>query len=203
MLAYQADLDLLISQWASSPNLQRVLTIFSEVMTDEILDPLNKIHGSRTIDSAAGVFLDFIGQLMGLRRPTLRSSQHTDTFGFDDAGEAFGRARMRDLEELEPVAPISDLLYRRLLKARAIALLADGTIGMLDKSIKEVDPNARVSESAVMTVRVVTDVVDDVNLADDHHALARPAGVKLDVVSSGLFGFDDAGEPFGKGSFID
>ena len=52
-----------------------------------------------------------------------------------------------------------------------------------------------------MTVRVVTDHQELLEMADEQGALPRTAGVQVVYVDRERFGYDDAGQPFDEGSF--
>ena len=51
------------------------------------------------IDEAEGVWLDYIGVRLGIRRPATNDPAQDERFGFDDAGEPFDQALFRGFAE--------------------------------------------------------------------------------------------------------
>lgn len=193
-----ASIQLLISQWAGATNLRAVVQAFLDVAHEQLEDAFAKIQQNLNLETAEGVWLDYLGERLGLPRPATTSAGAV--FGFDDSGVGFDQARIRDQFDLEPLAPIADELYRRLLRARAISLLATGTIREVRSAAQKIDPSSIITDQFDNTVRIVTALTGDMTLARDVHALPKPAGVAIEVVAGGRFGFDDAGVGFDQGT---
>ena len=86
------------------------------------------------IDTAEGVWLDYLGTRLGLKRPATTDPALDDRFGFDMAGLGFDQAPFRGDAANDAVYPLPDAVYRKLLRARAILLLGDGTIQTFSQS---------------------------------------------------------------------
>ena len=187
-----ASTDLLIDQYQLplAPQLNTMLGIFVSAAESQI-EAMNEMERMRRVDEAIGVWLDRIGERIGLARPSV-IDQGT-AFGFDDSGVGFDQGRMRDDAIIQPRSPAGDALYRRLIKARAWAILGYGNAEYMRRAVREIDPTAILIDLDDMSFRVSTARGADILLADQVGALARPAGVRMRVVDSGQFGFDDAG----------
>ncbi len=194
-----ATTDLFISQWQNSPRLRAVADIFLDVLDEYVQRPKNEIQKMLALNTAQGVWLDHLGERLGLARPTAESSD--SVFGFDESGSAFDRSRMSDVRALEPLAPIGDELYRRLIRAKIHALTGFSTIRDMQLSVAEIEHTAIVVDNHDMTGKVTTSLLADMQLADRVGALAKPAGVELEIVASGRFGFDASGRAFDQGGY--
>ena len=194
-----ASADLLIDQWhdPQAPVLNRMLRIFLDAVQEGVLLASDEYEEMRHLSSAAGIWMDRIGERLGLERPTI--VDQGVAFGFGDAGQSFDQARMADAGPVQPLSPVGDELYRRLLRARALRLLTYGSLEYLRAAVAEIDPEAVVLDLDNMSFRVTTGRTEDMLLADRVQALPRPAGVRMVVVSTGLFGFDDSGVAFDQG----
>ncbi len=193
-----ASVRLLISQYAGARNLRALIQAFLDVAHAEVENAMLKIQQNLNLTTAQGVWLDYLGNRLGVPRP---AGTHTGpVFGFDDAGVGFEQARISDKADLEPLAPIADTLYRRILRARAIAVHAIGTINDITIAAHQIDQNSNVTDRLDKTVRIVTNLTADMTLARDVHALPKPAGITLDIVAGNRFGFDDAGVGFDQGT---
>ena len=117
----ETKLRLLISQWENAPNLNALLKLITDYYDEQITDALNAMFRMLNVDTAEGVWLDFLAERWGLTRPSVLASTYSSTFGFDSAGVAFGEARMRDVQAREPLLPIDDQLFRKLIKAKRIS----------------------------------------------------------------------------------
>lgn len=194
-----ANTGLYISQWQSAPKLRAVVDVFIEVVDEYVRSPKVELQRMLNLDTAQGVWLDYLGERLGLPRPTDVSTD--EVFGFDEAGSAFDRARMSDLRALEPLAPIGDDLYRRLIRAKVFALNGFANFDDMQSSAQAVDKDAIVIDNFDMTGKVTTSLLHDMMIAHNVGALAKPAGVEIEIVPSGRFGFDEAGSAFDQGGY--
>jgi len=199
----EASADLTIAQWRQSPNLRGIIEVWLGVVRDEFEAVVSRLESMGRVDEAEGVWLDYLGERVGLSRPFARQADDSVAFGFDDAGVGFDQGRVSNVVALEPRPPVGDALYRRLIKARAAYDVAPGTLASYRNAMQYIDPNAIVTDNHDMTFRVATARSDDVRLADTVGALPRPAGVRMVVQSAGKFGYDDAGVGFGQGGLND
>ena len=195
----QASTDLLIDQWRSprAPILNALIeTLLVEFRAE--LAAVGALEQQWNVGTAEGVWLDLIGERLGLPRPSTVSQG--EAFGFDDAGFAFDQRRMADDGIVQPRAPVGDVLYASLLRARGWALLSYGNAYYLENALLEMDPGSIMVDLDDMSFRVTTSRPADILLADQVRALPRPDGVRMIVEGVGQFGFDDAGVSFDQGS---
>lgn len=142
-----ADTGLLLSQWQQAARLKAVTDAFLGIAQTEIQSPLDRLAVEQNLDTAAGAWLDRLGERLGVVRPSAAVSD-ADIFGFDNAGEPFDAFPLADAER--PVtAPIGDALFRRILRARIVAIHSDGTVGALKQSVAHIDPSAAVFDRAL------------------------------------------------------
>ena len=197
----QSGADLLIGQWEASPRLRALIETYHDIMADDVLPAIETLRLMRLIESSEGVHLDYLGRRLGVERPATADPAQDPRFGFDDAGRAFDQVPFAGDSENDALFPLPDVTFQRFLRARAIALLSDGTTTALIQSIKAIDPGAAVQDRRDMTVRIVTERSVLLELADSIGCLARNAGVGLVYADRGRFGFEDAGVPFDQGPY--
>ncbi len=119
---------LMVSQWQNAPRLRALLEGYLALFKAELIDQLDHLERQMSLDTAEGVWLDYIGERLGLPRPGKRVDltipQQYFGFGsgttrtsFDDAPyfSNLGRA----MEALEPVV---DNWYRSMLRGRGLSL---------------------------------------------------------------------------------
>ena len=131
------------------------------------------------IDEAEGVWLDYIGVRLGIRRPATTDPAQDERFGFDDAGQPFDQALFRGFAENDAVYPLPDVVWRRFVKARVVTVLGDGTFQTFRKALLLVDPHALATDNRDMTVTIQTGLRELVDLADGLGVLPRTAGLML------------------------
>ena len=201
MATLEASTELAAPQWADSPKLRGSVQVFLDRLEQDVLDAVDELALMMEIDSAQGVWLDYLGVKYGVDRPSTRSQAQDDRFGFDEAGQAFDQVPFRGDTENDAVFPLGDEVYRRFVKARAILVTGDGTFATFVRAVREIDPTASLRDLRIMTIRVLTDYPDLLQLADDSGALPRNGGVKLAFASLSAFGFDEAGRAFDQAPF--
>ena len=191
-----ASSSLLIGQWRNAVKLKALVDKFSAVLREQIEAPLDAVMGQRRIETARGYWLDCIGRTLGLGRPSV---EDTGTrFGYDSAGSGFDQAPFAGHAGK---APLGDTAFRKLLRARAIAVSADGALDTFTRAVREIDPSAAVHVIAPMSLVCVTVATVLCELADAVGALPRTAGVRVQYVGPGSFGFDLAGVGFDQAPF--
>ena len=178
-MTLEATTDLVIGQWFDSPRLRAAIDAPVDVANEDVVPAFDRITLMREIDSAEGVWLDYLGVRVGIRRPTQRDPSMDDRLGFDMAGEPFDQAPFRGDVISDAVYPLNDEMFRRFIKARAILDLGDGTFQTFSKAVRTIDPGAAVQDQRNMTVRVVTSLSTFLELADEVGALPRTAGVLI------------------------
>ena len=200
-MALEATTGLAIGQWADSPRLLSAIRAPIDVLEEDVLGAHAELELMRHIDTAEGVWLDYLGARVGIRRPSTTDASSDTRFGFDDAGVGFDQAPFSGDEANEAVFPLRDAVFRAFVKARAALVLGDGTVQTFARAVRFIDPSALVQDQRDMSVRVVTSRRSLIELADTSHALPRSAGVRINYVDRGRFGFDDAGVAFDQGPF--
>lgn len=191
--------DLLIDQWRNSRSVSSLVQAFLDRVKVEVEDALNDLERMLNLDHAEGVWLDRIGERLGVTRPQVQYSG--DRFAFEGAGHSFDQAPFSGSQEHADIVPMSDEPFRKILKARIVALFSDGTKYALQCSICGIDPEAQLVERGPMRLRVTTGMVELMQVADRLGALARTAGVEVAYKDRGRFGFEDAGVSFDQGPY--
>ena len=179
-MAVRASAELFISQWKTAPNLRALLKIWLDVLDEEITQPLEELERMRSLDTAMGIYLDYLGERLGVQRPFILSSAETlARFNTQDAG--FEHGRFSALAALESREPLNDETYRSFLKARAEYDEWSGaaTLDMMTRAVQHIDAAATVTDNYDMTFTVTTSEDAIMQLADDVGALPHPAGVAL------------------------
>ena len=115
--------DLLLEQYADASRLRSLLSGFAALVDADVIDILTELGRGFSPVESEGILLDWIGLRLGLLRPYVRSSDAT-YFGFAgtmaEGGRTFGQAPFLTRRAfIEDVAPIGDITYRVLLRARA------------------------------------------------------------------------------------
>lgn len=193
--------DLLIGQWRNAVHLQAFLDLFIRVANEELIDPAARLAVMRRIETAEGVWLDYLGKRMGVERPWAQQAAIDPRFGFDDAGFGFDLYPFEGGAENAQTFPLGDVPYRRFLKARGVTLVARGTFPEFMRACKHIDPASIIRDNYDMSVTVSTAVAWQFQLADKAGCLPRTAGVRIDYLDTRKFGFDAAGVPFDQGPF--
>jgi len=198
-----ASSELVIGQWVDSPKFLATLDAPIEVINDDVLASLNELDLMHQIDSAEGIWLDFIGTRLGLSRPSTSDPSQDDRFGFAGPAQSrgFDQAPFKGDSANDAIYPLPDELYKSFIKARAVLVLSDGTFQKFVKAVNIIDVGASVRDQRNMSIRIVTDRQDILQLADASGALPRNAGVRLIFAERGAFGFDAAGVPFDQGPY--
>ena len=201
MASYADLLRLLLDQWGASPRLRALVADGAAPIRDDALEALGDLARMAGIDDAEGVWLDRIGGVLGVARPSVADPAQDPRWGFGPAGEPFDQAPFRGSEASDALFPLPDAQYRRLLRARAALALGDGTLATFVRAVRMIDPSATVEDHRTMLVSVTTARRDQLELADRAGALPRSAGVRVRYRDRGRFGWDAAGEPFDQGAY--
>ena len=192
--------DVLLGQWQRSPRLRGLVELIQDDR-DDALAALDKIREMTDLDTAEGVWLDYLGARLGVPRPSTIDPSLDERFGYDMAGTGFDQRPFRGDTANDAVYPLPDGIYRRLLRSRVVLLFGDGTVNTLARAVAELDESATVQDQRNMTVRIVTSERTLIELADMSGALPRTAGVGIVYADRGRFGYDLAGVPFDQGPF--
>ena len=123
----------LLTQWRrdARPNLQALVREFLEVFKTELSDPLITMTTYRRLDTAVGVWLDFLGELLGLPRPSLPETSARFGFAGGD-GVGFNQAPFASINPVFRLRRAAgDATYRALLRARGLMLRTGTSIDEL------------------------------------------------------------------------
>ena len=170
---------ILIQQWQNSPRIRGIVTDVITTARDEMMTALERVDVMRNVVTAEGIWLDYIGERLGLPRPSTADPALDRRFGFATAGEPFDVKPFRGAAANDALFPLPDVLYRRLVRARLVTVYGDGTFATFVRALGEVDSDATATDNRDMTVSIVTNSEDLVTLADELGALPRTAGVGL------------------------
>lgn len=169
-------LDYLITQYASSTRLRALIRAILNVSDQQILSVADELQRCLNIDLASGYWLDRMGRLLGLERPSVVSADYDDVIRFGVRGAGFGNFPFV-LSSLLEYSPLGDGDYRRLLKSRIVSLRSGCTLVEYREALAYLDSTATVSDNSDLTYTVTTVNVGLVILAELHHALPATLGV--------------------------
>ena len=193
--------ELLIGQWQAGTRIRSVVEAFSDAVNAELEEPLEYLDIARSLESAVGPWLDAIASRLGVERPYTSEVGRSDRVGFDTAGQPLDTAPFRGDAVNDSLFPVPDAVFRRILCARAVTLFSQGTYGEFVTAVRKIDPEASVIDNYDMTMKVISAVAWQLELADPLGALPRPAGVKVTYADRSRLGYDSAGLPFDQGVF--
>ena len=88
------------------------------MLDEEVAQPRATLDRMRSLDSAFGVYLDYLGERLGVPRPEVLTNSQA-LARFDVTGTGFNQGRFTALGGLEEREPLDDTHYRALLRARA------------------------------------------------------------------------------------
>ena len=183
-------LDLVISQYAESTRIISLLDGILEVFQTELVVPLLQLPDLAILDLASGIWLDYLGERLGITRP-YRLSTDLRFFGFGDASDrgSFDESVFRSTApDLSNQVQIGDNWYRSLLKGRSLTLRLGDSVPDIEMVCAVVfDGGGYVSEdTANLAITVhVTDSRDGfVNVADNAGVLPDPAGIAVSISTS-------------------
>lgn len=178
-----------ISQYANSPILLGLISNFSQY-----INPTTNINNFYTmlwsVDSAQGYGLDVWGRIVGVNRViTVVSGKY---FGFDEAttvsADPFNQSPFWGGPPLTNNVALSDVAYRTLIFAKALANICDGSIKAINQLLINLFPgigNSYVTDGLDMTMTYTFSThLTDVQLAivQTSGILPKPVGVLATVI---------------------
>lgn len=175
-------------------NLQNLLKGIGEIQQTYQVDVLSQYLDKFNIDTATGIWLDYIGYRIGVTGRPQISVVQTDVFGFDDSGGAtFDEAPFAS--ENEDTVGISDDYFRNFLKVKAQALITDCSSESIRNSLLLFFEQIAVIDNQDMTMNVLITTSIPLNIVQsvvDAGIIIRPCGVLLNVqiIVTNVFGFD-------------
>ena len=192
--------ELLASQWQNSPRLIAAVDAPIQAVQEEFIDALDALEVQRDVATATGVWLDYLGTRVGLKRPSVPDASANE-FGFEGSGTGWDRAPFHGSSTVGALQPLPDETFRRFVQARGRLVLSNGSFPDFWAACRIIDPAARIRDNRDMTVSIVTTRQSQFELADRIGALQRSAGVMIIYSQPGRFGFEDAGETWDTAPF--
>lgn len=172
-------MDTLLGQWQASPRLRALVDDVLQPIGDNAAAAFARMLLMLDIDEAEGVWLDYLGVRVGIRRPSTADPAQDPRFGFDMAGRGFDQVPFQGAVANAAVFPLPDASYRGFVRARAVTVLANGTAQDFIRAVRHIDPGATLTDNRDMTAAVSTTVPELLQLADSIGALPRTAGVRV------------------------
>ena len=169
------------SQWndVDSPDFYGQLINKLQLFNDVFIQPFTFAAMQNSLDLAEGVFLDYLGQRLGLQRPIVDDIASLEFIGFSAEDVGFDQGPFRTIDPLlGRNIGISDDYYRRILKGRVIYNFIDDSIKEYEDMYSAVFLTARIQEST--TLYTLELFVDDTglpllwNIMRDFNLLWRP-----------------------------
>ena len=153
-----ADIDkvyeLLLDQFSDCPNWQKYYTVFSD-LTDELRQAAIEWHLHRTIETAEGPGLDVCGIKVGLKRPYEWIDSGVFTWDSSVVGERWDEGVWSDSSGLQTTELVDDSIYRPLLRAKAYANGAGGSLYCIAKTIDlmfSIDYSIQTADARVISI---------------------------------------------------
>lgn len=209
----ESSLQLIENQLRESPNYIEVIRLLAEDF-DEVSDIYDYIAKNINVLNARGVWLDLIGDIVGVSRVFEKEIQPV-FFGFDDQPNTtgFGQARFRTPDDKTTASSVlNDDDYRVVIIGKIARNYGDvSEVGVATSVLNMTQAdNVLVYQSgpATFSVYVIGMISDNIkSILNGTDIIPRAAGVKMNLFFSGddnIFGFADQLEikGFGVGHFI-
>ena len=209
----ESSLQLIENQLRESPNYIEVIRLLAEDF-DEASDIYDYIAKNINVLNARGVWLDLIGDIVGVSRVFEKEIQPV-FFGFDDQPNTtgFGQARFRKLDDKTTASSVlNDDDYRVVIIGKIARNYGDvSEVGVATSVLNMTQAdNVLVYQSgqATFSVYIIGLISDNIkSILTGTDIIPRAAGVKVNLFFSAdgnIFGFaDQLGiKGFGVGNFI-
>lgn len=174
----------IISQYRGKPKFTEWVKITPEILEADIEPAIQTLIRSYNIDMASDELLNIIGRIVGMPRPIVKVTT-TDVFGYEgndsyvnyNAAPYIGEGEAQD-------APMSNDLYKKLIRAKIARNISDGTydsIVTLTNFVLGFDVTAIV-DYGDMSFQIGVEREPDANtrfLIENFDIIPRPQGVTL------------------------
>lgn len=126
----------IINEYRNKDIAVKWLTICPEIGSERLETPLDDIYSSYDVDSVTGHKLDVIGRIVGMPRPIVKvtDSQVFGYLGNDSYVNYNVSPYIGDGEQKE--LPLSNDLYRKMIKSKIARNISDGTIDSIIESVE-------------------------------------------------------------------
>lgn len=196
----ESSLQLIENQLRESPNYIEVIRLLAEDF-DEASDIYDYIAKNINVLNARGVWLDLIGDIVGVSRVFEKEIQPV-FFGFDDQPNTtgFGQARFRELDDKTTASSVlNDDDYRVVIIGKIARNYGDVSEVGVATSVLNMTQADNVlvyqSDPATFSVYVIGLISDNIkSILNGTDIIPRAAGVKMNLFFSGddnIFGFAD------------
>lgn len=180
--------DTVISQYANSTNLTSIIDNFDQCV-DQTANLDAFFDNIMNIDTAVGYGLDVWGRILGVGR--VITVQTGRFFGFHDQSptvDPFNQSAFFSGIQSNNNFNLSDASFRKLLNAKALANITNGTIPALNQILITLFPgqgNAYVTDDGHMSMTYTFNFIlapVDAAIVTSSGVLPRPTGVALSFV---------------------
>ena len=186
--------NLFIEQYGGSTKFIQFVDGMLGIMQDKFIEPLDILNDALDLDNVEGILLDYIGIRLGFTRPTVTAAG--EFFGFDtgQTDNNFGwnqRPFFTSIEVLQTKTPVSDDIYRTLLKARGRFIRSSPTYEDVEAILDILygEGNWSITESTTGLSFVIrysssaNSVIVSIVEANKQFLIPRSAGVACTVMS--------------------
>ena len=184
--AIQERSDLIIGQYAAATRLHGLADGLLSLQNAQLMEPLFSLDDLGHLERAYGVWLDFIGDRLGLLRPHVPGAD-IRYFGFDEGSDrgTWDEVPFFDrVQALENLEPLDDDRYRSLLRGRGLSLRLGTSVPDIETVAAAVFTfGGYVTENSdgTLTLYAEDDRVGMADLVADTNVIPRPAGISLTI----------------------
>jgi len=191
-------------------NIQVLLQEIGKIMDSNLLSPLKRFNEVSSVDSAFGVWLDYVGYRYGIfNRPSVVGVYGTG-FGFDGAATAatFNTTPFFNPDS-DSTQPLDDEDFREFIKAKAGQLVTDCTPFNIYTDLLNFFEAVLIQDTYLMgeEVKLVSSKNSAiVQAVIDNDIVTKPAAVFLsgEIITGTSFGFSGSllAAPFNSAPFV-
>ncbi|QXF34259.1 hypothetical protein CE143_14695 [Photorhabdus luminescens] len=200
-------------QYKNSPKLINWITSLPDIAQSSIEDQIEKINNILDIDKAEGDQLDICGRIAGFAERPLIRTDFVSIFAYNGTGGAqpYNIAPYKSPGEQIKIAPVSDFMYRILIKSK---IQKNNSIATIDDVKSAVDyifnVNSAIIDGQDMTMKTIwMDKAIAANirvLIEMFDLIPRPQGVKACLIRTNHHPFAYKGtydaQPYGVGAYV-
>lgn len=181
-------IELLLPQYEDAARLRALMSGAIGIEEAQVSEVLERLDRGGNPEESSGPLLDWMGHRLGIQRPIVSTGEYLGYEGTDpEGGNPFNQEEYYDdIPSINQVAPLSDEIFRPILKARARRLRGGADRETIEAILAILWPHGGgyVDESAA-TVYLVVSAEDDTlyRLVSDelfHLLIPRPAGVAVE-----------------------